>query len=113
VTPDEFVDELWADVVDGYVRYQVGNLVRSTPSAEMHDDLRQMVQLVQALSPDQQTLLASIVRRVAIDVGSNILGIVDGVTSFGQGHEFLLTDEDGTELSGDLQDFWTAHDDPH
>lgn len=56
------------------------------------------------LSTEQQEVFFEVIRQVAIDTASNILGVIDGVNSLEDlDEEFVLTGANGSRLSGDLQ----------
>jgi len=64
--------------------------------------------LYEALSHDQRSVLFEIMRQVAVDTTSNVLGIIDGV-NFVEGlpEDFMLLYGRDKKLSGDLQSlFW-------
>lgn len=61
--------------------------------------------LFNSLSNEQQDVFFEVVRQIAVDTTSNVLGVIDGVNSIkGMDAEFMLMyDGENCPLNGDLQ----------
>jgi hypothetical protein len=109
-TPKEFVSQLRATVIDENVAIYRDLFVGT--SVESASDLywRRALIMFKSLSPEQQKVFFDVVRQVAVDTTSNILGIIDGVSSLGNMKEklALVSSQEPSILSGDLQDFFLA-----
>lgn len=63
------------------------------------------------LNPEQQEVFFQIIRQVAVDTTSNILGVIDGVNLIdGVDGDFELIYQDGSKLNGDLQSLFLIED---
>lgn len=104
MTPNEFVPRLRMAVVEentGIYR----QLFTSTSVENASDPYwKRALTLFNGLSTEQQEVFFEVVRQVAVDTTSNILGVIDGVNALeGVDEQFVLTCESGPKLSGDLQ----------
>jgi hypothetical protein len=71
---------------------------------------RKALTLYNSLLPDQRTVLFEIIRQVAVDTTSNVLGVIDGVNYLdGATQEFSLL-YGAKEISGDLQSLFLVED---
>jgi hypothetical protein len=67
--------------------------------------------LFNGLSAEQQEVFFEVIRQIAVDTTSNVLGVIDGVNALDRAEDqFVLTCESGAELSGDLQSLFLAED---
>ncbi|MDP2810075.1 MAG: hypothetical protein Q8O34_07995 [Rhodocyclaceae bacterium] len=107
MTPQEFVIRLRGAVVEENTAIY-RDLFSSTSIEKASDPYwRRALGLFGALSPEQREVFLEVVRQVAVDTTSNVLGVIDGVNALGGGEEFEL-DLDGKKLSGDLQSLFLA-----
>jgi len=105
MTPDDFVSRLRAAVVEENTKLY-SQLFANTPAADASDEYwRRALSLFNDLSADQQKVFLEVVRQVAADTTSNILGVIDGVNALdgASGPFELRSSESSTNLSGDLQ----------
>lgn len=102
----EFVARLRAELIEEYVPAFVELARYSGIDRQALSGVIAVSQLMQRLSDDEVDALATLVRLDVVNVVSTVLGILDGVTSFGQHHDLKLIDSKGQVLSGDLQDLW-------
>lgn len=103
MTPKKFVSQLRKDVVDENITIYRG-LFLDTP-IEKASDLywRGALELFGTLTPEQRDVFFKVIRQIAVDTTSNVLGVIDGVNAFeGVGGEFELRFS-GKKISGDLQ----------
>lgn len=64
---------------------------------------RRALKLFGALSPEQREVFFEVVRQVAVDTTSNVLGVIDGVNALEGVHGEFELRLGGKKLSGDLQ----------
>jgi predicted transcriptional regulator with HTH domain len=104
VSPNELVNHLRVAVIDDNTAiYQ--QLFRNTVATGASDPYwKRALTLFHELSPEQQLVLFEVVRQVAADTTSNVLGVLDGANPLqGQKGDFELSYEGGPKLNGDLQ----------
>ena len=104
MTPNDFVAALRMAVVEentGMYR----QLFTSASVAKASDPYwKRALTLFNGLSAEQQEVFFEVVRQVAADTTSNVLGVIDGVNALDDVDEqFVLTCESGSKLNGDLQ----------
>lgn len=105
MTPKDFVVRLRTAVIEENLAIY-RDLFTNTPVEKASDDYwKRALALFNALSPEQQEVFFEVVRQIAVDTTSNVLGVIDGVNSVeGMDAELLLTyDDEKQPLSGDLQ----------
>lgn len=103
MTPQKLAHQLRTAVVEENVTIY-RDLFSNTSIEEASDPYwRRALTLFGALSPEQREVFFEVVRQVAVDTTSNVLGVVDGVNGLeGIEGEFELR-LGGNKLSGDLQ----------
>lgn len=109
MTPNEFVSCLRSVVVEeNMALYQ--QIFLSTPADNASDPYwRRALSLFNDLGPEQQGVLFEVMRQVAVDTTSNILGVIDGVNALnGVDEQFELCSKEGGKLNGDLQSLFLA-----
>lgn len=105
MTPKDFVVRLRTVVIEENLAIY-RDLFTSTPVEKASDIYwKRALALFNALSPEQQKVFFEVVRQIAVDTTSNVLGVIDGVNSVeGMDAELVLTyDDEKQPLSGDLQ----------
>jgi hypothetical protein len=104
MTPHKFVVGLKASVVDENNSIYL-TLFAETKIEKVTDPYwKGALSLFSELSDQQKTFLFQIIRQVAVDTTSNILGVLDGVNELrGVDGVFQLVSGDGQKLNGDLQ----------
>jgi hypothetical protein len=108
MTPQEFVIQLREAVVEENTAIY-RDLFSSTTIEKATDPYwKRSLGLFSALSPEQRMVFFEVVRQIAVDTTSNVLGVIDGVNALeGVDGEFKL-DLEGKKLSGDLQSLFLA-----
>ena len=104
-TPKKFIVQLRAAVIDENVAIY-RDLFASTSVEKASDPYwKRALTLFYALSPEQQVVFFEIVRQVAVDTTSNVLGVIDGVNALEDidAELALVYGDDRQTLSGDLQ----------
>jgi hypothetical protein len=109
MTPEKFVVQLRATVIDENVA--IHRKLFTNTSVEKASDpyWKRALALFHSLSSDQQEVFFEVIRQIAVDTTSHVLGVIDGVNSVeGVDAELMLTyGDEKLLLSGDLQDlFW-------
>lgn len=102
--PADFVARLRSAVVEeNAVLYR--QLFTGTPLAQASDPYwKRALTLFNGLVPEQQAIFFEVIRQIAADTTSNVLGVIDGAATLeGMNAEFELTYEGGPKLNGDLQ----------
>jgi hypothetical protein len=108
MSPKDFVIGLHTTIVDENIEIYK-NLFQNTVLENVSDPYwRNALVLFNTLSEEQRDIFFSVIKQVIVDTTSNLLGVIDGVSSFtGQENEFLLLASDSHKsLSGDLQDLF-------
>jgi hypothetical protein len=103
--PKDFVVGLRAAVIDENIAIY-RDLFASTPIEKASDAYwKRALALFNSLSPEQQEVFFEVVRQIAVDTTSNVLGMIDGVNSLeGMDAGLVLTYDNKKEpLNGDLQ----------
>lgn len=103
--PKDFVIGLRAAVIDeNIIIYR--DLFANVPIENASDAYwKRALDLFNSLSSEQQEVFFEVVRQIAVDTTSNVLGVIDGVNSLeDMNAEFSLTYGDEKQpLNGDLQ----------
>lgn len=108
MTAHEFVTQLRGVVVDENTAIY-RELFSSTPLEKATDPYwRRALGLFSGLSLEQREVFFEVVRQVAVDTTSNILGVIDGGSTLEGLHGELGFDLDGQRLNGDLQALFLA-----
>ncbi|QDQ28768.1 transposase [Chitinimonas arctica] len=107
--PQEFAIKLHAAVVEeNTVAYRdlfSNSTIENTSDAYW----KRALAFFSSLEPSQREVFFEILRQVAVDTTSNILGVMDGVNSLEGGDvEFQLIANGDEELNGDLQSIFLA-----
>lgn len=105
--PEEFVSSLKAYVVDENVDLYAETF-RSTDRNRVSDEYwRAVLALFDSLDDESKDLLLRIIKQVAVDTVSNVLGVLDGSSYHSaSGEELTLLDATRTKLNGNLQDLF-------
>ncbi len=105
MTPKDFITHLRSKIIEeNLVIYR--DLFTNVPIEKASDIYWQRaLALFKALSPKQQEVFFEVIRQVAVDTTSNILGVIDGVNVLEElDVELKLTCNDEKQpLNGDLQ----------
>ncbi|MBU6961416.1 hypothetical protein KRR23_27240 [Pseudomonas sp. CVAP len=108
--PKDFVAGLKTTVIDENISIYK-DIFFNTPIETATDEYwKRALSLFKSLPIEQQDAFFEIVRQAMVDTTSNILGIIDGVSTIDGAHdEFSLTyGEDHKTLTGDLQSLFLA-----
>ncbi|WP_458737161.1 hypothetical protein [Pseudomonas chlororaphis] len=108
--PKDFVAGLRENVIDENISIYK-NLFSNTSIEKVTDQYwKNVLALFQSLPSEQQAVFFELIRQTMIDTTSNILGILDGVSTLnGANDEFALTYGKSQEtLTGDLQSLFLA-----
>jgi hypothetical protein len=103
MTPKDFVVQLRAAVVDENT--EIYRNLFSTTEVEAASDpyWKRALSMFEALPLEHRATFFEVVRQVSVDATSNILGVVDGVTTIGDGNVELRLMCGEQKISGDLQ----------
>lgn len=103
MTPQDFVSQLGAEVVDkNYATYR--NLLLNTSVSKALDPYWQRVlTLFSELTDDQREVLLELTRHVTIDAVANVLGVIDGTLELADAEGAFRLTHGGQELGGELQ----------
>jgi hypothetical protein len=102
--PDEFVSRLRLAVIEENTALYRKIFADTAVEKASDPYWKRALALFNVLSPEQQGVFLEVVRQVAVDTTSNVLGIIDGVNALdGVDAEFELSCSTGSKLSGDLQ----------
>jgi membrane-bound ClpP family serine protease len=111
MTPKELVDALKAELVDGSVEVY-RDLLEETDEREVSDAYwKRLLALYDSLSSEHKEALLQVMRQVAVDTVSNVLGVLDGSSVLESAPEqlYLAVDSNRTKrLNGELQDEFLA-----
>ncbi|MEB0048744.1 MULTISPECIES: hypothetical protein [unclassified Pseudomonas] len=110
MNPKDFVTGLKTTVIDENISIYK-DLFFNTPIESATDEYwKRALALFNSLPSEQQKVFFEIVKQAMVDTTSNILGIIDGVSTIdGANDEFSLTyGEDHKTLAGDLQSLFLA-----
>lgn len=103
MTPQKFVSQLRKEVVDENTTIYRG-LFSNTPIKKASDPYwKRALELFGNLSPEQKEVFFEVIRQIAVDTTSNVLGVIDGVNTLQGINGELELHIDGKKLSGDLQ----------
>lgn len=105
ITPKKFVVQLRSAVVDENVAIYRDLFVSTSVEKASDPYWKRALTMFQALSHEQQEVFFEIVRQVAVDTASNVLGVIDGVNALeDMDVELVLVyGDERLALSGDLQ----------
>jgi hypothetical protein len=107
MTPDDFVAGLRSGVIEENLTIYRTLFSENSPEDAEDPYWKRALALFQALSPEHRSVLFEVIRQVAVDTTSNLLGVLDGVNPLNERFvEFSLADDEGSRLSGDLQDLF-------
>ena len=103
MTPKDFVVRLHAAVVEENTAIYRDLFLNTSIEAVSDSYWKRALVLFNKLSPEQQDIFFEVVRQIAVDTTSNVLGVIDGINVFEDADGgFALTC--GTQqLNGDLQ----------
>ncbi|MGO4368781.1 hypothetical protein [Pseudomonas sp. PAB10] len=110
MNPKDFVIGLKTTVVDENILIYK-DLFSNTPIEDATDAYwKRALTLFNSLPIEQREVFFEIIRQTMVDTTSNILGIMDGVSTFdGADDEFSLTyGKNNDTLTGDLQSLFLA-----
>jgi hypothetical protein len=108
MTPKEFAIRLRKGVVEeNTLIYR--DLFSGTPVEKASDAYwRRAIKLFAALSKEQKEVFFEVIRQVTVDTTSNILGVIDGVSTLEDVREELELSLGRDRISGDLQSLFLA-----
>lgn len=105
MSPEEFVAGLRSGVIDENLTIYRGLFTENTPDDAEDPYWKRALALFIELPADKRAVFFEILRQVSVDTTSNLLGVLDGVNPIRDRFiQFSVVDEDGSTLSGDLQD---------
>ena len=110
MTPEDFAIRLHATVIVESTETYRDLFLHTSPEEASDTYWKKALSLFNSLPPEQRETFFEILRQVATDTASHVLGVIDGV-SFLEGfdNEFQLTQgHDKRLLSGDLQSIFLA-----
>ena len=109
MTPKQLINGLRSFVIDENVAIY-RDLFGKTSVKETTDLYwKRALDLFNRLSPEQQETFFEIIRQIAVDTTSNILGVIDGVSPIkGAVGDISLLSDNKQKLSGDLQSLFLA-----
>jgi hypothetical protein len=103
MTPENFVSQLRKGVVDENTTIY-RDLFSNTPIKKASDPYwKRALELFGNLSPEGREIFFEVVRQIAVDTTSNVLGIVDGVNPLQGTDGKLELFINGKKISGNLQ----------
>ena len=105
--PEDFVRAIRVDIVEENADLY-GDMLRTTDRSSVKDEYwKTALSLYDSLDDEGKAALLTVMRQVAVDTASNVLGVLDGSSSSSIGREdFALLDSTGNKLSGSLQDLF-------
>lgn len=106
---EEFVRALRVDIIEENADLYA-DMLRTTDRSSVEDEYwRAVLSLYDSLNDRGKVTLLGIMRQVAVDTVSNMLGVLDGSSSSSIGQEGLtLLDSTRNKLNGSLQDLFLA-----
>jgi hypothetical protein len=109
-TPKDFVDQLRTAVVDENIDIYRDLFANTSVEKTTDPYWKRALTLFRELSSEKQEVFFEIVRQVAVDTTSNVLGVIDGVNSLKDMDTdlSLVFGDDRLTLSGDLQSLFLA-----
>jgi hypothetical protein len=110
MTPEKFTIHLYNAVIEDNLR--IYRDLFSCTSAENASDpyWKRALLLFSSLSKEEKEVFFEVVRQIAIDTTSNVLGIIDGVSSFDEPGMELHLSCGSKRLDGDLQSLFLTED---
>lgn len=108
MTPNDFVGALRRSVIDANAGIYRDLFTGTDPAKASDPYWRRALTLFSSLAEDEREVFFEVVRQIAVDTTSNLLGVIDGVSSIGPLAGVELRDGRGDKLSGDLQDLFLA-----
>jgi hypothetical protein len=110
ITPKDFVIGLKTTVVDENIGIYKQLFSNTTIKDAADESWKRALTLFNSLPTEQREVFFEVIRQTMVDTTSNILGIMDGVSTInGVNAEFLLTyGIDNEALTGDLQSLFLA-----
>lgn len=110
MTPEQLVRGLLTSVVDENVVLYRDLFARTEPGKAIDPYWIRALALFGSLSEEQREVFFEVVRQVAVDTTSNILGVIDGISYIeGADGGFELT-HGARKLNGDLQSLFLTED---
>lgn len=104
----KFIDQLRDCVIEENLKIYK-ELFQETPASRALDPYwKDALTLFEKLDVEQRVIFFEVIRQVAVDTASNILGIVDGVNSISSASGVYELRCDGGVISGDLQSAFLA-----
>jgi hypothetical protein len=102
----EYLCQLILDELDSGTMPFYRDTLLIEPLESLRDPLWQAAaSLMRKLDSNAQNVVLGLMRQAAVDASATILGAIDGNTSLGERFvELSLTDGDGKQHSGELQD---------
>ena len=107
MTPEEFVTQLRSAVVEENTAIYRDLFSNTFVNKASDPYWKRALGLFGALTPEQREVFFEILRQVAVDTTSNILGILDGVSALKSVGRFELR-TGGQDLGNDLQSLFLA-----
>jgi hypothetical protein len=103
MTSEEFVIQLRTMVVDEAIVLYRDLFVNTSIDDATDPYWKRAIALFATLPSEQQKVFFEVMRQVAVDTTSTILGVLDGDCAAGEIRDLLLADEGGQRLNDDLQ----------
>lgn len=108
---DVFVQQIRSAVVEEAINNYATLLDTVTPTEVRDKYWKDVLAARDTLGPEGRPSLINVMRLIAIDTVSHILGILDGTSPIGgKLVRFKVLDESGHDLAGNLQDYFLADD---
>lgn len=103
MTPQDFVSQLGAEVVDkNYATYR-SLLLNTSVSKALDPYWQRVLTLFSELTDDQREVLLELTRHVTIDAVANVLGVIDGTLELADASGAFRLTYAGQDLGGELQ----------
>lgn len=110
MTPKDFAVAIKQSVIEENLAVYRDIFVQTSPEDASDPYWKRALVLYSSLPPDQRPVIFEIMRQVAVDTTSNVLGVIDGVNFLeGTSDEFTLF-YGRDKLSGDLQSLFLVED---
>lgn len=106
--PTDFAEALSAEVLDANISAYSEIFETTAPDQAADPYWRDALSFWAELPGEKRALLLRMLRQATADTISNVLGILDGVTSADRFPDLTLAAEDGKPINGDLQGLFLA-----
>lgn len=106
---DDFAKGLKSSIIDDGMKIYADLFIQAEANSVTDPYFNRALGFYNSLSDEQKSILLEMIRQTSIDAISAFCGVLDGTSSIGnQFHTFVLHDQSGNKLNGDLQDYFLA-----